>query len=53
MYPGLVQVTEKDTVVFELWLLLQKIKSGVSNANIWFNCFLWLQYLTHYLMCEL
>jgi len=49
MYAGLVQVTDNGTVVTELWLLLQKIKSGVSNANIWFNYFLWLQYRTHYL----
>jgi hypothetical protein len=32
-----VKVTEKDTYITELWLLLQNVKSGVSNANIGFN----------------
>jgi hypothetical protein len=41
MYPSLVTATEKDTFITEPWLLLQKIKSGVSNANIWFDCCLW------------
>ena len=41
MYRSLVKVTEKDAFISELWLLLQKTESGVSNADIWFNCCLW------------